>query len=87
MRPFYSMNWTLFPFILYCVNWINFDDTSVDHYADFVAFHTGYFWHRFRHDGEEWNNGTSMLNIFCSVLYRKSLACFSTGDSFTSLST
>lgn len=79
--------WTLFPFVLHCINWIDVDDLSVDHYAGFLTFHTGYFWCCFRHHQEEWNNGTWMLNIFCSVLHRKSLACFSIGDALTSLLT
>ena len=87
MRLLFSMNRTLLPFILHYVNWINFGDLSVDHYADFVAFHSGYLQYCFRHHQEEWNNGTWMLNTFCSLLHRKSLACFSIRDDLTSLLT
>lgn len=81
------MNWTLFPFVLHYINWINFDDLSMNHHADFVAFHTGYFWYCFRHHQEELNNRTWMLNILCCVLLKKILACFSIGDALTSLLT
>lgn len=87
MRPISYTNWALFPLLLHCVNWTNFDDLRVDHYADFVTFHRGYFWYCFRDHQEEWNNGTWMLNIFCSVLCRKSLTCFSIGNALTSLLT